>query len=200
MAIQRVTIDGNEIDAVLTERHSESVEITKHPVERGVSPTDHARLQPQKLQVEGVLSNTAATREEQLRRGGESKPGEAGAANTTANALRDLLSARRPVVVSTSTKFYSEMVMTSLEMPRDSRTGDAVRFVANFEQIVFVSTQAIRLRDQLAGRLANPEKPVGVTDLGLRQPIDVTGDKKVEDTLLGAVWRFSGGTPRPLSP
>lgn len=45
-----------QFDAVVTEVHEDIVTITDHPVELGVNITDHARPEPERLTVEGIVS------------------------------------------------------------------------------------------------------------------------------------------------
>lgn len=191
---KRVTIDSIEIDATLTEKHSEAVELTKHPVSRGADPADHARVQPQKVAIDGLLSNTSTSPQEQIKRGGPSAPGDAGAGLALMNQLRDLLRERRVVTISTSTAFYQDMMMTSLELPVDAKTGDAVRFSATFERVVFVSTEAVRLSK--AARPRDQTKPVVKVDQGKKQPTDVTGNRQIDATWLKG-WT-NGATLTPV--
>lgn len=191
MDIQRVTIDDIEIDAVLTEKPVETVDVTKHPIERGVKPSDHAELQPTKLAIDGVLSNTSVNAAAQMRRGGESRPGASGAGNTLANALRDLLAERRAVSISTSRAFYDDMIMTSLELPRDAKTGDAVRFTATFERIVIVQSTAV-----LVPKTANPKKPSGKKDQGKKQPSSVEPGSAEEAGILKSFLNGVGVTQK----
>src|SRR5262245_31080718 len=44
-------------DAVLSEVHEDVVTITDHPVELGVNVSDHARPEPERLTLEGVVSS-----------------------------------------------------------------------------------------------------------------------------------------------
>lgn len=45
-----------ELDAILTETHEASAEVTKHPVESQADVSDHIRPQPRKLEIVGVVS------------------------------------------------------------------------------------------------------------------------------------------------
>lgn len=165
-----VRIDNIDLDASLTERHTSTTELTKHPVEVGVSPADHARIQPKKVVVDGLFSNTLSNVTAQNARGGQSKPGESGAAQTLFNAMLDLHRSRRAVTIETSLAFYDNMVMTSLEVPRDSRSGDAVRFSATFEEVVFVTVGTARL----VSTQKDATRPVKKVEQGKKQPMPVT--------------------------
>jgi hypothetical protein len=166
----QVVIDGSiTLDATLTEKHSATVELTKHPVESGVSPIDHARELPEKVVVEGVFTNTPVT----LRResaGTTGSPGSSGHAQDSLNALRALKSARRAVTVTGPWRSYSNMVLVQLEYSRDSKLGDAVKISATFEEVRFVSTQTVLLKNQTKP-VAQSVKPktTGKTEQG-KQP------------------------------
>lgn len=166
----QVTIDDMVLDASLSERHTSLTEITRHPVEVGVSPTDHARIQPQKVVVEGMFSNTLTSLQMQKARGGESQPGKSGASQTLFYQLRDLQRSRRAVSITTSLSFYDNMVLTSLEVPRDPRTGDAVRFTATFEQVVFVRVGTATLPSNQKDQTQAVKK----VEQGKKQPVPVT--------------------------
>ena len=141
----RVTIDTSiELDASLSERHSSSVQLTRHPIETGANPADHAREEPDQLVLDGLFTNTPLGANDRAARG-PSAPRGAGYADEQIAKLRALKSSRRAVTVRTASRTYQNMVLVKLDEPRDSRTGDAVRFSATFEQVRFVSSQRVRL-------------------------------------------------------
>ena len=47
-----------EFDATLSEVHSASATVTEHPVEKGAAITDHVRPQLDRVQLEGLITNT----------------------------------------------------------------------------------------------------------------------------------------------
>lgn len=47
-----------ELDAVLSEGHEASADVTEHPVEAGVAISDHVRRKLRTLEIVGVISNT----------------------------------------------------------------------------------------------------------------------------------------------
>jgi hypothetical protein len=52
------TLSVVEFDATLAETHQTSVDVTKHPVERGVSITDHVRPNEDRVMLECIVTNT----------------------------------------------------------------------------------------------------------------------------------------------
>lgn len=145
--MMRTTIDETiQFDATITERHSAKVSLTKHPVEDGANPVDHALEEPELLQLEGIFTNTPLSELDRQARGSRSgEPGVPGYALDQLNRLYRLKSSRRAVRVSTAVRTYFDMVLTSVDLPRDSRTGDAVRVSLTFEQVRFVSSSRTRL-------------------------------------------------------
>ncbi|MFZ5440458.1 MAG: phage baseplate protein [Myxococcota bacterium] len=176
----RVTIqtatESIEVDATMADRHSGSVELTKHPIESGVSPVDHARPQPARLVLDGFFSSTSPNRSEQDRRGGDTIPGSSGWARQQADKLMQVLEARKTVVIETPVARHADMMLISLEIPRDSRSGDGVRFSATFEKVRFVSTERVKLQPVPRDRKKHGKKdeqpkkpPVPVDDEKLKE-------------------------------
>lgn len=150
------------VDATITEKHSSSVELTKYPVEQGISPSDHAREAPDGLQLDGVITNTPVDAASRTSRGvtedrGQSsgRPGCGDYANKQLSTLREMKSARGALTVFGPWRSYDSMVMTRLEYSRDAKMGDAVRFSATFEQVRFVTSQTVKLQ---AVKTKVPEK------------------------------------------
>lgn len=174
-APKRVTIDGSIVlDASITERHGFAVEVTKHPVESGASPVDHAREQPDKLQIEGLVTNTALDSATRAARGGETKPRQAGYAQEQLARLLELKSSRRAVTVETAARTYKDMVLTAIDLPIDSRTGDAYRFTLQFEQVRFVTSRRVTL----ARPTSVPQKPTKKVKQDKKPPIPATPQRR----------------------
>ena len=169
------------VDATISHRSTDVVELTKYPVERGQNPTDHARLHPPKFVMEGLFSNT---------KGALHKPGEAGPAEFAATRLQIWLSARKPLAIATDSTFFNDMMMTSLDIVRDQRTGDAVRFSASFEGVVFVNSEMVALE----AKPVDAKKPVAKKDQGKKQPIPVETGSSQEATILKTGANYFGWT------
>lgn len=167
--IVRVQIDeGNnaiELDVSISERHQAAVELTRHPIEEGANPVDHARVLPERLQLEGLVTNAPLLQPANR----SSPPGETGYAQRAHAKLRELKNARRAVKVRTALRTYENMVLTQLDIPTDAKTGDAVRLTLTFEEVRFVRSERVRL-EQVTAPTALPEKPVKKTDQGKKPP------------------------------
>lgn len=148
-----------EIDATVSEQHVASAQVTEHQVERGAAIADHIRALPQRLTLEGVVSNSPIALPGTQTRGvtaamqkqTASTPG-GGAVQFAAltfdgplDRVRDVYAELVDAVkagalwtITTSLAQYDEYAATSLPVPRDPSTGDSLRFTMEFTELRFV--------------------------------------------------------------
>lgn len=168
--IQRVTFDDDLVlDCSITERHATTVELTRHPIEEGADPTDHARKLPDRVSFEGLFTATPVDRKEAEARGNTGQ-GQKGYVQEQRLKLAALAENHRAIVIETEVRTYKNMVLSSLEEPRDAKTGDSMRFSVTFEEVRFVKSEIVRL--ELVTRPNNvPGEPLKKTDKG-KQPVE----------------------------
>ena len=143
-------IAGFEIDAALNEDHSFDSEVTEHPVESGADIADHVRARPISVDIEGVVSFTPL-----VERTG--RPTDDFFAHLI--AIRD---AKEPITIETSLKVFENMVLTSLSIPIDAKTGESLQFRATFVQIQLVTNVRTFVRvaaPRARGKLTRGNKP-----------------------------------------
>jgi len=146
-------IDQLILDACVSEQHSRELEVTDHQVEDGTNISDHARLKPDGLTIEGVISNNPINRTQTRRvvnslgvsfetsaQEDQATPGS-GYAERAFSVLRDLQDTKKLITVVTSLKTYDNMILVSLSVPRNSRQGTALYFTAQFKLIKFVKNK-----------------------------------------------------------
>lgn len=137
-----------EFDVVTTESHKWEATVTSNPVEMGTAVTDHVQLSPDTVEIAGIISNASL----EVSKGkfidkllglldGESNVQRA------FDQLRKLLENRQPVTVYTRYKTYSNMVLTSLSIPRSKDSGDSIEFTASFTHVRRVSTLTVDAED-----------------------------------------------------
>lgn len=129
-----VSIDGYDIDVFVTEEHSHECEVTELPIESGSDVSDHVRVKPDSVSVEGIVSDTPIGRVSEVRQ----PDFDAGLMPSDAayDYLKRLRSERRTFVVVTSRAVYDSMVFQSLNVTETADNGDILRFRAVFKQIV----------------------------------------------------------------
>lgn len=154
-APRRTKIGDVTLDATLSIRFSERVVVTRHPMEEGAEPPDHAREEPEDLTIEGVLSGYALPQKDRDARG-EQKPSTNGYAETQYKTLRDYKAKRNTLTVVTAQRTLKNMILTGLDRQVTAALGGAVRFTATLTEVRFVKTENVRL--------SQTKKPTKVAD------------------------------------
>lgn len=168
--------DGNPIyldfDVFVTENHSTSAEATMHPVEKGVKFTDHIKVNPDRLTLEAIVTNTPITdrklssgqsgKSERVTIDTETRSVPLGIASPVnqgqsvlafesfdrCKAVYDdivaLCKAAVPVNCITNLRTYEGMAITSVSVPVDVgyAPNNALRFSFELLELRIVSTQA----------------------------------------------------------
>ena len=207
------------IDVTLTENHSFEAEATENPVEEGVVISDHIDLKPESFTITGVISDTplglAASAQGAASIAGaylgKKVVGPLGAlagvgagalagtltgnSNRMKNAfdhLRDLQTKRVPFTVITGLRRYTTMVVTSLTINRDGKSGRSFNFTAVFKQIRVVESKVIKIKNTFK----NVSGAAAAQELGKKSANEVVPDirtfsAKVYDKLKSSI--FGGG-------
>lgn len=202
------------IDATLQETHTAAAEVTEHPVEVGSDITDHVRPKPIELRIDGIVTNAplqtdllstalaASPLAPGLAVAGAAAQALIGRAEFIKDAYNTLMNIRdtgQLVVIATPYRQYESMVMTDLQVVRDQKTGDALRFQISFRQIVVVegaktitlpamAQDGVNLGTQSTSAVGGAVKKAG--DSILLQGIKATDLGKQAVT---AVQRFNAG-------
>lgn len=116
-----------ELDASIEEQHSSENEITQYPVEQGVDISDHVKRLPDRLTLRGMVTDT---------------PIKLGATNIGANRsietyqdVIQILDDAETITIVTTLKQYENMMLKSVDVPRNARLGHAVEMSLSFRQI-----------------------------------------------------------------
>lgn len=117
------------VDAVLTEDHSSTLTITRHPVENGTDIADHSYLEPKKVKMTCGIEGR-----------GSSRTGE-GRTTKTYEALLALQASRKPFDLVTGLRVYKNMLIDNLEVARDKKKANVLLVVASLSEIKVVSNQ-----------------------------------------------------------
>jgi hypothetical protein len=144
------------LDCTVTETHTATSTVTEHPVESGANITDHIRPDPVQLSITGIVSDTPiGSRQVQrsIEVGGASvqvtqqePPSSATGFGRAAWAKLDAIrTAAKPVKVVTRDKTYDSMALVSLSVPKESKTGGALYFTAQFKQIRIVYNRTTKV-------------------------------------------------------
>ena len=179
-----------EFDAIVEERHTASASVTRHPVEDAAQVVDHVQLEPDSLELHGIVSCYPIGRRLQEARAAGSTSGltiTGGVAARLPQALQalrlltdegsfvdgadvDAWSAldmmrrlRSPVQVATSLRLYRNMIITSISAPRDIATTSTLDVRVTLEEIRFVDLEEAEIDPAILEAM----KPV---DRGKQEP------------------------------
>lgn len=126
----RTNINGYFFDAVLREVHETGLRITEHPVQSGANIVDHSFIIPARLILEIGMSDVMASY----------VTGQFSSASTkSVSAYQTLLSlqaSRKPLIVTTMLNSYKNMLIESMNAPRDSRSRYGLRVTVTLRQIL----------------------------------------------------------------
>lgn len=198
------------IDCTVTETHTATATVTKHPVESGANITDHIRPEPVQLSVTGIVSDTPIGSKQVQRAidaGGakvqitenETPTSAAGFGRTAWAKLEAIRVAAKPVKVTTRDRTYENMALTSLAVPKEAKNGGALYFTAQFEQVRIVFNRTTKVvvakapkshKKQDTGKQPTAEETPSQTRSALSG--DVFGDAGT-DKLLGGIRTVRSG-------
>ena len=194
------------LDCTVTETHTATSTVTKHPVESGSNITDHIRPEPVQLSITGIVSDTPIGAREVQRAieiGGvsvqikqqETPTSPTGFGRAAWSKLDAMRLAAKPVTVLTRDKKYESMAIVSLTVPKEAKTGGALYFTAQFEQVRIVFNRSTKIvvakspkshKKQDTGKqpTAELEKPKSYSSV-LREEAGDAGVDKALDQISG---------------
>lgn len=120
------SVGGINLNVIVSETTTDSLTVTKQPVQQGASITDHAYQEPT------VFSNTVYFNDNL----GQSL-------NTIYQNLLTLQSSRVPFDIVTPKRVYNNMLMTTLTNVTDKRSENCLSINMSFIQIIIVSVSTV---------------------------------------------------------
>lgn len=154
-----------QLDATISESHDYTNEVTQFPIEQGADIADHVKIKPEEITIDGFVTNSPLTiLFEDISEIVKVKSGEVEVKSTsregTVNKVelaRDILlkiSGRQiqgkdtpPQIVDiiTGLRVYTGMMLTSLSIPRNAKTGQAMLFTARFMKVITVQSETVTI-------------------------------------------------------
>jgi hypothetical protein len=128
-------IDTVMFDCSLEESHNYTANITDYPQENGFYVQDNVWLEPFKLNIKGIVSDT------QLVPFGSDFGILQRRVDDVYDSLMALRDNRDVFQVMTGLKIYQNMIFTSLTLERDQETGYSMRISAEIKQLKKVASQ-----------------------------------------------------------
>ncbi|MGC4125014.1 phage baseplate protein [Enterobacter sp.] len=171
-------------DVVVSEKHSDVLEITRHPVEVGAAVSDHAYRQPSDVIMEcgfsggGSLVDFSDTTNIGLRASLSPK-------EMYQNIL-DLQASRQPIEVITGKRTYSNMLIRSIEVTTDRNTENVLMATLTMREVLITQTTPVQVADKTA--MSTGVNTSAVVNTGTKNPLPAD-----ESLLKGGHELFWGG-------
>jgi len=198
-------IGSIQLDANLSEEHQYENQVTEFPVEEGADITDHIKLNPERLNIEGFITNSPIeVVYENVNEVIERKPGKVEVKKTesignysrieTAHEALLAISGRKiagkettPQIVDlvTGLRVFTDMVITSLTIPRSADIGQALKFNASFVKIRKTNTQTIEIPKP---QVAFKDKTSSKVEQGKQTPVSTTEKEKARVSAVKAMF------------
>ena len=202
------------LDASVNESHTAQAQITEHQVEKGSNVTDHIRPMPQRISIDGLVTNTPIVNSLQdllqppLQAQDNGFSGsQKRAGNTNAKTLQfdssfdrvkntygELVDAAKKGVlltVYTSLKTYSNMAIYNLSVPRNAANGNALSFRIDLQEIVQVEVQLVKSTSPNNTKKKRGNQPARQAPPKTEQPTQQASEQVVETS--ATLKLFSGG-------
>lgn len=171
-------------DVVVSEKHSDTLEITEHPVERPTSSgtgsvSDHAYRRPSEVTMEvgfaggGSLLDFADTTTLGINLG--LSPSE------TYAQIIDIQRSRVPFDVVTGKRLYSNMLIRAIEVTTDRTTENVLSAVLTLREVIITQTQTITVADKTD--MKEGVNTSSVINTGSKAP------KAQNESLLSSGWK-----------
>jgi hypothetical protein len=121
------------LDVTISETHERSNRVTNFPVEDGSNVTDHIGNEPERVFLEGFVTNNPAV------------PGAPAIlrAENTFNLLDALWREREVVEVATQLRVYRDMGIVRINVPKGRGVGDALRFTVELQRVRKVGSEVV---------------------------------------------------------
>jgi hypothetical protein len=136
-----VTIGVVKLDASVREQHTASANATRHPIEAEqgsqADVSDHVRVDPLTVEIEGVVTNTPADWFMTDPKWGKDRAQEA------YQKLVDSLTLGALVTIKTSLREYKNMVLESLRIERGATKSNALYFNATATEVALVELETV---------------------------------------------------------
>lgn len=161
---QRKTIIGTlVIEATISENHEATCTVTDQPIETGARISDHIILDPERVTIEGFVSDTPINATTGFN------------SQATFDQLYALRAARELLVVVTGYKVYTDMAITRISVPRTSRTGQAINFTVELKKINRVGSLTIQLFEDVLSEIDGVvDQASSRLNLGRFVPVNIT--------------------------
>lgn len=192
------SLGGIQLDAVLTESHTNTIRLTKNPVELGADITDHAVIEPKTITLDVIVTDNpiglaalgqivdnvtglfGTSNEENVTR-----------SNAAYNSMVSLMETREPLEVQTKLRLYENMIITGLSSSQDKDSSRIARMVINLEEVIITESEIVQLEPTQLEEGSPKEQGSSPDKRGRQEPVEPSAT--TNKSVLKSVVDFIGG-------
>lgn len=173
------SIGGIALDAVLSESHESVVTLTENEIELGAAISDHAIIEPHRLEMEAYVTDTpfviptvGSIIDGVTNIFGSSNEANLTRTSSTFNELLKLQRLREGLDIQTRLFLYTDMVLVSLAVVQDKSTSRVLALNLKFQEARILESQIVQIDPELlqeggARNSGSPEQ-----DRGRVEPVE----------------------------
>lgn len=139
-------ISGLPFDLFISEKHKMTFKVGDHPLQNGVTVSDHIQREIREVTIEGMFTNHPMKGYEDVSKVSISGTGKAlqNRALIKFNELTALADKKEPVRLVCSLAVYPKMVITEIDYDRDAKSGSSIRFSMTLREIMTVDLKTAK--------------------------------------------------------
>src|ERR1022692_3027093 len=179
-------IGGLIPNVTIEEYHTDSLTVTKHPVQLGATISDHAYLNPQQLVMKVGWTNSSDLTSELYSGNIFTQP--ISNVSDLYEAALALQASRQLLMVNTGKRLYYNMLITKLETTTNEDTENSLILIVTMEQLILVTIGGTASQTGQIGTSANQDSPkdtAAPTNSGTQQPISSSDQRVVSSAVSG---------------
>lgn len=143
---KRLTVGVVQFDASISETHTRECEVTDHPVEEGSTISDHIRRTPEKIDVNGIVTNHPIVFLASVQAISpllDDLSPVSDRAELAYTKLTEIMDDGELVTVATSLREYSNMAITSMAVTRDVQNGNVLNCALSLREVIIAKTETV---------------------------------------------------------
>ena len=188
------SIAGIQLDATLSESHTNTVRMTKNPIELGADVTDHVIIEPKRVSITAQVSDTplGTAAFAQIVDNVSGLFGSSTEENVTRsiaayNSLIAIQEIAEPIEVQTKLKLYTNMIIVGISTVQDKDSSRIVLMVITLEEALITASEIVQLSSEQLQLGSITEQASPSTNRGRQETVspDDTTNTSVLKNVLG---------------
>ena len=182
------SIGGITVDAFLSENYQFANEVSEIPIEEGVTVTDNVTEAPDEITIEGFFGKyefkaEGSMSDNKLKNISKKIPDTLQRVKRYYQELLRIKKERQPITLVTGLDTFEDMIITSLNIPRDVETGADLHFTMTLKKLPIIHSETVKISVSNAPNISAGDAIQSTAQTGV-QP-----KKEAEDNIVKQTWK-----------